>query len=324
MTSDYSRRHLFGKLAGGIAAMPLLGGELLSGEFFRAEGRTLQMPIGLELYTVGKEMEDDPRGTLKQVAAVGYKEVELSPMSKVPAKELRQMLDEVGLTNPAGHYMLPDLLKDLDSKIAFAKEMGQYYMVVTVPWIADVSRVHADPKTGQMGYFMALLNAFTLDDFKWSAEQFNKVGEQVKKAGLQLGYHNHNFEFKTYEGGVTGYDEFLRLTDPDLVKLEMDCGWVTVAGHDPVEYLHKFPDRYKLLHIKDFKKGFTPTHKLGETGEGAPVPTELGRGSIDYSRIFEAAKHIDHIFVEQEPPFKEMPALEAMKVDYEYLHKLHV
>ncbi len=290
------------------------------------EAGTLQMPIGLELYTVGKEMEEDPRGTLKQVAAVGYKEVELSPLSKVGAKELRQMIDDVGLTNPSGHYMLPDLLKDLDSKIAFAKEMGQHYMVVTVPWIKDMSRVHADPKDGQMAYFMAILSAFTLDDYKWSAEQFNKVGEQVKKAGLQLGYHNHNFEFKKFEGGVTGYDEFLRLTDPDLVKLEMDCGWVTVAGYSPVEYLHKFPERYKLLHIKDFRKGFTPTHELGRTGEGAPVPTELGRGGIDYSKIFQAAKKsdIDSIFVEQEPPFNDMPALEAMKVDYEYLHNLHV
>ncbi len=79
--------------------------------------------------------------------------------------------------------MLPDLMKDLDSKIAFAKEMGQHYMVVTVPWIADMSRVHADPADGQMAYFMAILGAFTLDDFKWSAEQFNKLGEQIKKAG---------------------------------------------------------------------------------------------------------------------------------------------
>jgi len=290
------------------------------------EARTLQMPIGLELYTVGKEMGDDPAGTLKQVAAAGYKEVELSPLATLGAKELKKMLDDVGLTNPAGHYLLPDLLKDLDGKMAFAKEMGQHYMVVTVPWIKDMSRVHADPKDGQMAYFMAILAAFTLDDYRWSAEQFNKVGEQIKKAGLQLGYHNHNFEFKKFDGGVTGYDEFLRLTDPDLVKLEMDCGWVTVAGHDPVEYLHKFPERYKMLHIKDFKKGYTPTNKIGETGEGAPVPTELGRGSIEYSRIFAAAKksHLDHIFVEQEPPFKETPALEAIKIDYEYLHKLHV
>ena len=320
MTTDYSRREVLGKLAAGIAALPLMG------EASKMEGKTLNLPIGLELYTVGKEMEEDPHATLKQVAAVGYKEVELSPLSKMGAKELRQALDDVGLKNPAGHYLLPDLLKDLDSKVAFAKEMGQQYMVLTVPWIADMSRVKADPKAGQMAFFLALLNAFTLDDYKWSAEQFNKVGEQVKKDGLQLAYHNHNFEFKKFAGGVTGYDELLRLTDVDLVKFEMDCGWVTVAGHDPVEYLTKFPERYKLLHIKDFKKGFTPTHELGGTGEGAPVPTELGRGCIDYRRIFTATKkgQIRAIFVEQEPPFKEMPALEAIKVDYAYLSQLHV
>jgi sugar phosphate isomerase/epimerase len=287
MTPDYSRRHLLGKLAGGIAAIPFVGGEVS-----KMEGSRLEMPIGLQLYTVGTEMDEDPQATLKKVAAVGYQEVELSPLTKLGAKELQQMLDEAGLKNPAGHYLLTDLMKDLDSKIKFAKELGQHYMVVTVPWIADVSRVHADPAAGQMGFFMALLGALTLDDYKWNAEHFNKVGEQVKKAGLQLAYHNHNFEFKVFKGGVTGYDEFLRLTDADLVKLEMDCGWMTVAGQDPVEYLKKFPERYKLLHIKDFKKGFTPTSKLGETGEGAPVPTELGRGVIDYRRIFAAAKNV--------------------------------
>jgi sugar phosphate isomerase/epimerase len=319
MPSDYSRRNLFGKLAGGIAALPIL-----SGEAFRMEGGALQMPIGLQLYTLDKEMEEDPRGTLKQVAEVGYKEVELSPNSKLSAKELRPMLDETGLTNPSGHYWLSDLLNDLDVKIAFAKDMGQHYMVVVVPRNADLSRVPADPKTGQLG--VAMFAALTLDDYKWNAEQLNQVGEKVKKVGLQLAYHNHNFEFKKFEGDVTGYGELLRLTDPDLVKLEMDCGWVAVAGQDPVKYLHKFPDRYKLLHIKDFKKGFTPTNKVEETGEGALVPTELGRGGIDYRRILAAAKesHIASIFVEQEPPFKEMPALEAMKVDYEYLRKLNV
>lgn len=319
MTTDYSRRHLLGKLTAGIAAIPFVNGGISP-----LNARSLTMPIGLELYTVGKEMEDDPAGTLKKVAAAGYKEVELSPLSKIGAKDLKKMLGDNGLTNPAGHYMLTDLQKDLDSKIAFAKELGQHYMITSVPWIADMSRVHADPAKGQLGFFMALLGAFTLDDYKWNAEQYNKVGELVNKAGLQLGYHNHNFEFKKFENGVTGYDTFLRLTDPDLVKFEMDCGWVTVAGHDPIAYLRKFPDRYRLLHIKDFKPGFKPTSKLGETGEGAPVPTELGRGSIDYAPIFQAAKHIDHIFVEQEPPFKEMPALESIKVDYDYLHNLHV
>ncbi len=286
--------------------------------------RSEPRPIGLALYTVGNEMEQNPSGTLKQVAAVGYKEVEASPMSKLSAKELRKMLTDVGLRNPSGQYTLPDLLANLDAKIEFANELGQHYMVVTVPWVKDMSRVQADPSGDRFAFFMAVLGAFTLEDYRWSAEQLNKIAARVKQAGLQLAYHNHNFEFKEFEGAVTGYDELLRLTDHELVVFQMDCGWVTVAGLDPVAYLHKFPARYKLLHIKDFKKGFQPTTNLMGSGEGAAIPTELGRGCMDYSKILSAAAGVDHIFVEQEPPFTEMPALQSINVDYEYLRNLYV
>ncbi len=283
--------------------------------------KTTSAPIGLQLYTVGKEMDADPFGTLKRVAAVGYQTVELSPMAKVPLADLKKGLDDVGLTNPSGHYLLQDLMSKLDQNIEAAKQLGQQYMIVTVPWVADPSRFPKNPDP--MAFFLSVLQGLTLDDWKWNAEQFNKVGEQVKKAGLQLGYHNHNFEFKSY-GATTGYDEFLRLTDPALVKLELDCGWMTVAGKDPVAYLTKYPDRYRLLHIKDFKKGFAPTTVLMSKGPNAPVPTELGRGAIDYRKILQTAKarQIEFLFVEQEPPFTEMPALEAIKVDYDYLKNL--
>ena len=283
----------------------------------------MNAPIGLQLYTVGKEMDADPFGTLKQVAAAGYKNVELSPMGRTSIQDLKKGLDNVGLKNSSGHYMLPDLMSKLEQNIEAAKQLGQEYMVVTVPWVADTSRFKSDPAGGQIAFLLAILRGLTLDDWKWNAEQFNKVGAQVKKAGLQLGYHNHNFEFKPY-GSTTGYDEFIRLTDPDLVKLELDCGWVTVAGHDPVAYLTKYPERYRLLHIKDFHKGFTPTTKLMDQGPGAPVPTELGRGAIDYRKILSIASQgqITALFVEQEPPFTEMPALEAIKVDYNYLKNL--
>ncbi len=285
--------------------------------------KPLNFPIGLQLYTVGAEMEKDPVGTLKQVAASGYTQVELSPMSKITTKELRKALDGVGLKNPSGHYLLQELMSDLPRKMDAAKELGEEYMIVTVPWVADLSRFKQAPGQGQMEFFMGVLNALTLDDWKWNAEQFNKIGEQTEKAGLQLGYHNHNFDFKPF-GETTGYDEFLRLTDPELVKLELDCGWVTVAGKDPVAYLREYPQRYRLLHIKDFKKGFTPRTMLMGKGPNPPVPTELGRGTIDYRPIFKAAHEakVRAFFVEQEPPFVEMPALEAIKVDYEYIHKL--
>lgn len=283
----------------------------------------LDLPIGLQLYTVGDDMKRDPAGTLKAVAAAGYKQVELSSLDSMSSKELKKVLDDNGLTNPSGHYILPDLLGNFQAKVDFAKELGEEYMVVTVPWISDPARLHLDPKKDQFGFFLALINGLTLDDWKWNADQFNQLGEKVKKAGLQLAYHNHNFEWKNYNG-VTGYDEFLRLTNADLVKLELDCGWVTVAGQDPVQYLTKYPDRYRLLHIKDFKKGFTARTTLMDKQPNAPEPTELGRGSIDYAKIFKAAKHagIRAYFVEQEPPFHQMPALEAIKVDIEYLKNL--
>lgn len=281
----------------------------------------LNLPIGLQLYTVGEQMDTDPARTLKRVAEIGYKYVEVSPLGKTPVSELKQLLADHGLTSPAGHYMLPDLMKDLPKAMDAAKAIGQEDVVVTVPFVADPSRLAGED---QKAAYLHMLNNLTLDDWKWNAEQFNKIGAQLQKAGLQLGYHNHNFEFRTY-GSTTGYDEFLRLTDPNLVKLELDCGWVTVAGHDPVSYLEKFPDRYRYLHIKDFKKGYTPRTTLMDEKPGAPVPTELGRGAIDYRRIFAAVKNakIRGYFVEQEPPFTETPALEAIKIDYDYLKGLH-
>src|SRR5262249_14997293 len=119
--------------------------------------------IGLQLYTVGEEMDSDPAGTLKAVAAVGYKQVELSPVSKTPPKELKKMLDDNGLSNPAGHYMLPDLMSKLPEMTELAHLFGQEFMVVTIPWVADVSRFKPEPPDVQMALFFALLRGLTLD-----------------------------------------------------------------------------------------------------------------------------------------------------------------
>jgi sugar phosphate isomerase/epimerase len=299
------------------SAAAAIGAGLLSVRRLAAENTS--PVIGLELYTVGADMKKDPAGTLKKVAAVGYTEVELTASSMGPAKELRQMLDDNGLKNPAGHFMLAELQDHFDEKLEGARILGQTFLVTTVPGVPTAP--NAAPATGMMG-FLNRLNNMTLDDWKWNAEQYNKLGEKVKAAGMQLGYHNHNIDFHPY-GSTTGYDEFLRLTDGDLVKLELDCGWMTVAGHDPVRYLKKYPERYLALHMKDFKKGFSPITTLGP-GPGAPVGTELGHGAIDYAPILAAARktHVRTVYVEQEPPFTDMPALESMKVDYAYLKAL--
>jgi sugar phosphate isomerase/epimerase len=149
---------------------------------------------------------------------------------------------------------------------------------------------------------------------------FNKAGETTQKAGIQFCYHNHNFEFTKY-GDTTAYDYLLQSVDPKLVKFEMDCFWVTHAGHDPVAYFKKYPGRFPLLHIKDMKDHPSASHTLdAKMGLFAPV----GQGTIDWKRIFVGAKvgGMKHYFVEQD--YCEQPPLEAIKISYEYLSNLSV
>jgi sugar phosphate isomerase/epimerase len=169
-----------------------------------------------------------------------------------------------------------------------------------------------------MAGIMKGLEAMTLDDYKKSAETANILGDEAKKRGLVYAYHNHNLEFKEYKG-KTVFETLMASTNPETVKFEMDCGWVSAAGHDPVKLIKKYPDRIRLLHIKAFKAG-PPSITL----TGVNKPTELGRGSLDYKVVFEAAAkaHVDQYYVEQEPPFTEMTAFEAIKMDFDYLHNL--
>jgi len=307
-----SRRQFLSKSAMSLAAAYLSAGSS------RLAADPLGLPIGLQLYTVKDELAKDFDGTLRQVGAIGYKEVEMAGFYNKKAAEVRQSLDAAGLRGTSAHYPLLELLSSLDEKIAFAKELGLKYMICSFPWIADPSRFQTGVKD-QMDFARAMWSGLTLDDWKWNAEQFNKVGEQTMKAGIQFGYHNHNLEFKSFDG-VIAYDELLRLTDAKLVQHQLDCGWVAAAGHDPVAYLQKYPGRFSLLHVKDPKRGFTPSLELE-----AAHTTEIGSGAVDWKKVFAAAKKagVKGYFVEQEPPF-EKPPLEAIKISYNYLHKLKV
>ena len=272
----------------------------------RLFANALGKPIGLQLYTVGAQLDQDFEGTLKQIAAIGYTEVELAGAHGKKPAELKKSLDDVGLHCSSVHIGQGGI----QESITYANELGAKYVISSVLL----------PKPPAKG-FMEALNALTLDDYKSMAQKANEMGEQAKKAGLQFGYHNHNFEFKPHPEG-TGYDTLLQSTDPELVKLELDCGWMSAAGHDPAAYLKKYPHRYRLLHIKDFKPTERPS--VGLDPASRPAPAELGRGHVDYAPIFAAAKNsdVEWYFVEQEPPFKETPALEAIKIDYDYLHKM--
>lgn len=256
------------------------------------------LPVGLQLYTVRAEAQKDFDGTLRSVAAIGYKEVELPGFFNRTAPQISKSLKAAGLTCPSAHYMTPDLRKNLDAHIDFAKEIGLSYMVCA---------------------FLMPAERKSLDDYRHLADFFNKVGEQCQKAGIQFAYHAHNFEYTVFDG-VVAFDDLIEHTDPKLFKIELDCYWMTRAGKDPVAYLKKYPGRFPLLHIKDMKPGHPPTTDVMKGGDAF---TEVGRGSIDWKPIFEAADgSLKHYFVEQDKC--DRPPMESAKISYEYLHKLRV
>jgi sugar phosphate isomerase/epimerase len=271
----------------------------------RLMASALGLPIGLQLYSVRDILPKDYQGTLKKLSPLGYQEVEAAGFFSHTAIEVKQAMSRAGLHCVSAHYSLKDLLAQFDPTIQFGKDLGLQYIVCSSPWFKDPSRVR-DPGS------RSARESMTLDDWKWNAEQFNRIGEQVNGAGMNFAYHNHTPEFRS-ENGVMFYDEILRLTDPAKVSMELDCGWAAVAGQNPADLLTHYPDRIKLLHVKDFK--LTPS----TTPANAPPSTELGHGTIDYHSIFAAAKKasIKHAFVEQEE--FDMPPMEALRIDADYM-----
>lgn len=256
-------------------------------------------PIGLQLYTLRDQLEKDVAGTIQRIAQIGYKDVEIYSLYGKSAAEFGKILKDNGITASSGHHMLKDLKTNWDKHIDDAKTLGLKYMVNAI--------LQEDERK-------------SFDDYKQLVDVFNKAGEATQKAGIQFCYHNHNFEFTKY-GDTTAYDYLLKSVDPKLVKFEMDCFWVTHAGADPVAYFKKYPGRFPLLHIKDMKDKPAPTQELDpKMGLFAPV----GQGTIDWKRIFAAARQggMQHYYVEQD--YCEQPPLEAVKASYDYLSKLKV
>lgn len=230
---------------------------------------------GIQLYTLG-DLGKDVRGGLQRVAAAGYQLVETSGYTDagkfwgLDAPSFKQVLVSNGLTSPSGLYGI-DLkgnFEDLKHFIEAAATVGQQYLVM--PWLFEEWRT-------------------TADDYKWVAQRLNEAGELTKKAGIQMAYHNHDFEFKDF-GGQTGYDILLKETDPKLVKMEMDIYWIVRGGADPVTLFKKHSGRFALWHVKDMDK------------TNPKLNTEIGTGSINFRKIFANAKlaGLDYAFVEQE------------------------
>jgi len=282
-----SSRRSFLKASGAVAAAACVGGQ-------RLMAAPVQVPVGLQLYSVRNLLPKDFEGTLQKLAAAGYREVEAAGYFDKTAADFGNALQKAGLKCVSTHHQLTQLKTQLDQLIQYGQAIGLEYIICS--WAG----VHRDPtRKGELN----------LDDWRYVADQFNAIGAKVKAAGMTFGYHNHVVEFGT-ENGIVFFDELLKRTDPNVVKFEMDCGWVVGGGHNPVDYLTKFPERFPLLHVKDMVK--EPDGKLRNV--------VMGKGFIDYKPIFRAATGLKHYFIEQEE-FEGDPMTE-LREDAEFMKKL--
>lgn len=228
--------------------------------------------VGVQLYTIREAIGKDAKGSLKQIADLGFGEVENfgynGKFFGMDANTYKSLLGDLGMTAPSGHYMYNNILKGWEKAVEDAKSIGQDYMVLA---------------------YLLPPERKSLDDYKKIAENLNKAGEVCKQAGIQLCYHNHEFEFEAMNGTLP-FDILTNETDAGLVKVELDLYWATVAGQDPVALFKKHKGRVALWHVKDMDK--TPKKNF----------TEVGNGVIDFATIFKHAKTsgMKHFFVEQD------------------------
>jgi sugar phosphate isomerase/epimerase len=253
----------------------------------------LGLPVGCQTYPVRDALGTDLEGTLREIAGVGYRMIEMcsppgyersgyGPLVNMKASELREKIKAAGLGCESCHYQFRELKESLDDRIGYAKELGLKQMVLAS---------------------FGLPQTATLADWARAAGELNKIGEQTRKAGLQTGFHNHAGEFKEIDG-VLIYDKLLSEFDSKLVKMQFQVSVVSL-GFEAATYMTKYPGRFCSLHLQDW----SPTDKK-------EVP--IGQGSVDWKKLFAAAKKggVKNYFVEMN--------MAAMKASYPYLHDLKV
>jgi sugar phosphate isomerase/epimerase len=253
----------------------------------------LGMPIGCQTWPVREMIAKDFPGTIKQLGEAGFESIELcSPvgyadygfggLAKYKGSELRKILGEAAVSCISSHFGIEELRKNQESAIAWAKDVGLTQMLV--PSLGGPEKP-------------------TMDDVKRAADEYNKMGEQSAKAGIQQGLHNEGFELSMVDGKRT-YDLLLELLDPQLVKLQFQVSTIS-RGYDAAEYFTKYPGRFISMHVQGWS---TETKKV----------MAVGQDSLDWKKIFAAAKTggIKNYFVEMN--------LEMMKASVPYLHHLQV
>lgn len=265
---------------------------------------------GLELYTVRDLTPKDYEGTVAKVAEIGYKEVEPTDYGKMEPKQYRAMLDRYGLTAPSTHAGAtegPGLMKELEG-----------FQIIGIRY----TEVHSPRPAGGGGPRAPQ----TEESIKRSAEDINRHGAIVKKFGMKMLIHNHTMEFEPLQGGtVRPYDILLKETDPELVAMQLDIGWASVAGQNIVEMFHKNPGRFELWHVKD-ARGIKLMNSYMNESERMRAATlvPVGEGDVDYKTIFANAElaGMKHYCVEQDNAADWGDSVAAARASYHNLAKL--
>lgn len=236
-------------------------------------------PVGIQTYSLRNQLKDNGASALDFLKQQGFKYVEIGIGNHygMSREEMKKALADRALVPVAAHAGHDFLLNEPEKAIEEAKFFGLKY--VGIAWAS-----HQGPLDEKQALKIA--------------EDFNKIGKNLKDAGIQFFYHNHGFEFQPYKDG-TLFDLIMEKTDPELVKYEMDVLWTVHPGQDPVKLLKKYPDRWVLLHLKDLKKGVK-----GDLSGGTSTDNDvaLGSGQVDYPAVLKAAQEIGvkYYFIEDE------------------------
>jgi sugar phosphate isomerase/epimerase len=249
--------------------------------------------FGLQLYTLRDVLPSDPAGVLKQVASFGYKQIESYEGAKgmfwgMKNTEFKKLMDDLGMKIVASHC---NINENFERKAAEAAAIGMNYLIC--PWLGPQK---------------------TIEDYKRAAAKFNQLGEVCRKNGMRFAYHNHDYSFLPVEGQLP-QDVMMQQTDAALVDYEMDIYWVATAGQDPEDWFDKYPNRFRLCHIKDRRKGATQSDR--------DASVILGTGSLDWKDILKkaGARGMEYFIVEQEAYANTTP-IDATRANAAYMKSL--
>ena len=278
-TRALTRRDALRLLTAGVAGGAILPRLAAAADPTEAVSRHRVERIGLQLYTVRRALGKDLEGTIAAVAAAGVHELEFAGYYRKTPAWWRGIMGKHRLTAPATHIGLPRTDAEWAPHFEAAKAMEHNWVIV--PWLATDARK-------------------TTDDWKRTADRLNTAATMAERAGLNFGYHNHDFEFAPV-GGTTGYDILMERTDPKLVDFELDIYWAVKAGQDPLAMLSRWPGRYTCCHVKD--AGPAPERAM----------RDVGAGTIDFGAIIEKGRPagLRHWFIEHDNPVDPIASVRA-------------